>query len=108
MYFCRSEPSRQYAKVQKPVSSASATRRLKASVRKSEPCSANSGADATLAPGERSAGFSTMIVVLAGDLRAAMAISTVRARSRLESLSSRMCLGSISSPQGDHLGGRTS
>ena len=97
MYFCRSEPSRQYANVQKPVSSASATRRLKGLVRKIDPWSANSGADATLAPGDRSAGFSTMIVVLAGDLRAAIAISTVRVRSRLESLSSRMCFGSISS-----------
>ena len=46
----RSEPTQPavlYAKVQKPVSSASVTRRLKASVRKSEPCSANSAAAAT-------------------------------------------------------------
>ena len=97
MYFCRSEPKRQYANVQKPVRPASLTKRLKAEVRKMEPCLANSGADATLAPGERSAGFSKMMGVRAGERRAAIAISTVRARSVLESLSSRMCFGSMDS-----------
>ena len=52
--------------------------RLKGVVRKMEMCLAYSGAEAMLAPGERSAGFSKMMVVRAGERRAAMASSTVR------------------------------
>ena len=59
-----------------------------------------------LAPGERSAGFSNMMVVRAGELRAAMAIFTVRKRSALDSLSSQICFRSIES-SGGRLGGRS-
>ena len=95
MYFCCSAPSLQNANVDLPVSPASATRRLKAVVRKMDPCLANSGADAMLASGDRSAGFSNTMVVRAGERRAAMASLTVRSRSSFEFLSSRWCLGSI-------------
>ena len=75
--------------------SASATSFLNGVVWKIEPCCSNSGDEAMLAPGERSAGFSKIMVVRAGERRAAMASSTVRSRSRLERRSSRTCLGSI-------------
>ena len=75
--------------------SASSSRRLNAEVRAIEPWFLNSGEEAMLAPGERSAGFSRMMVVRALDRRAAMASSTTLSSSRFESLSSRMCSGSM-------------
>ena len=101
-YFCDGAPSRQEANVQvEMLRTVSMSRRIAVVLKRDPWRSENSGMWCGVPTMPRSAGFSQMMVVFRGELRAAMDISTARSSRRFERCSSLRWRGS-SSATGDN------